>query len=217
MKQLAKTHGFLSALRTAGVWSILVNDGWTQAPAPYTDIWYSNSFIDLKGLSMEAETVFPTAATVQHAGRHALVGPAGSNMVIHDIITSIPLDLTDTDVLNGVFTFGVGFSGSTSTAKGSLNFEHVIFARTQKWANDLDVAAQFPELREEFQYGSMAPSASDRLYCYRFVGLYVTGDTGMDIPPARQLLEVDAKAEPEYQHLMRLKRSYDLQQTPDVD
>ena len=35
----------------------------------------------------------------------------------------------------------------------------------------------------------------------------------MDIPPARQLLEVDTKEEPEYQHLMRLKRSYDLQQT----
>ena len=213
MKVLAKQHGFLSALRTEGVWTVLVNNDWEQAPAPLDDIWYSSSYIDLKGLSIDGDTVFPQAATVQFAGRHALVGPAGSSMIIHDIITSIPIDTSDQQILNGIFTVGIGFNGNTANAKGILNFEHVIYARSQRWANDLDVAASFPEMREEIFYGSMQPTASDRLYCYRFVGLYAVGDSGMDIPPARQLLEVDTKEEPEYQHLMRLKRSYDLQQT----
>lgn len=213
MKVLAKQHGFLSTLRTGGVWTVLVNDNWEQAPAPLDDIWYSSSYIDLKGLSIDGDTVFPKAATVQSAGRHALVGPAGSSMIIHDIVTSIPIDTSDQQVLNGIFTIGVGFNAAAANAKGTLNFEHVIYARSQRWANDLDVAASFPEMREEVFYGSMQPTASDRLYCYRFVGLYVVGDTGMDIPPARQLIEVDAKEEPEYQHLMRLKRSYELQQT----
>jgi hypothetical protein len=217
MKVLAKQHGFFSAIRSAGVWTALVNDNWEQAPAPLDDIWYSSSYIDLKGVAINGDTVFPKAATVQYAGRHALAGPAGSSMIIHDIVTSIPIDTSDQTVLNGIFTFGVGFHGGTSLAKGTLNFEHVIYGRSQRWANDLDVAANFPEMREELFYGSMQPTASDRLYCYRFVGLYVTGDTGMDIPPARQLFEVDTKEEPEYQHLMRLKRSYDLQQSYDED
>lgn len=217
MKVLVKQHGFLSAIRAAGVWTVLVNDNWEQAPAPLDDIWFSSSYIDLKGVSIDGDTVFPKAATVQYAGRHALIGTPGSSMIIHDIITSIPIDTSDSNVLNGIFTFGAGFAGSTSLAKGSLNFEHVIYGRSQRWGNDLDVAAAFPEMREEIFYGSMQPTASDRLYCYRFVGLYVLDDTGMDIPPARQLIQVEVKEEPEYQHLMRLKRSYDLQQSYDED
>jgi len=46
-----------------------------------------------------------------------------------------------------------------------------------------------------------------------------TGNTSNRIltPSGRHVMQVDAIAEPEFQYLMRLKRSYDLQQTPDVD
>lgn len=210
---LSKYHGIFLANRAAGNWVIdPVTNGWNQGVgAGYTDIFWSSTYFDLKGLSDDMETVFLDAATVQHAGFHGLGGPAGSNVVIHDIITSIPVDPTDTLVLDAVFQSGLGFP------RGYLNFEHVLYGRVQRWANDLDVASGFPELREEFQYGSLQPTASDRLYSYRFITVNVVGDTAVQLPPVRHLIQASPKAEPEYQHMMRLKRSYDLQQSPDVD
>jgi hypothetical protein len=213
MKMLSKYHGYFTGVRTEGVWTLdPITNGWNQGVgAGYTDTFWSATYFDLKGLSDDMETVFLDAATVQHAGFHALGGPAGANILIHDIITSIPVDPTNTLVLDAVFQSGLGFP------RGYLNFEHVLYGRMQRWANDLDVASGFPELREEFQYGSLQPTASDRLYSYRFLMVNVLGDTSVILPPVRHLIQASPKAEPEYQHMMRLKRSYDLQQSPDVD
>jgi hypothetical protein len=212
MKMLSKYHGIFLANRAGENWVIdPVTNGWNQGAAPNTDIFWSSTYFDLKGLSDDMKTVFLDGATVQHAGLHGLSGPAGANVVIHDIITSIPVDPTDTLLLDALFQSGLGFP------RGYLNFEHVLYGRVQRWANDLDVASGFPELREEFQYGSLQPTASDRLYSYRFMSVNVVGDTAVQIPPVRHLIQASPKEEPEYQHLMRLKRSYDLQQTSDVD
>ena len=72
------------------------------------------------------------------------------------------------------------------------------------------------------QSGSNMPTASDRIYCYRLVipdasQAPAATIVSINVPPARYLLQVEAREEPTYQHLMRLKRSYDLQQQPDVD
>ena len=66
------------------------------------------------------------------------------------------------------------------------------------------------------QLGSLEATASDRIYCYRVV-LYSGAVARFDVYPARYILRADAKEEPEYQYLMRLKRSYELQNQPDRD
>jgi len=66
----------------------------------------------------------------------------------------------------------------------------------------------------------MAPTASDRIYCYRIVALDVStlaSAANINVQPARYLIQAVPKAEPEYEYLMRLKRSYDLQQSHDED
>ena len=70
----------------------------------------------------------------------------------------------------------------------------------------------------DHQTGSLDATASDRIYCYRAVTFLQTQNPCLiAIPSARYLLRAEAKEEPEYEYLMRLKRSYELQNEPDND
>ena len=92
-----------------------------------------------------------------------------------------------------------------------------VYARVRVFNMDLDnLAGGYSILLSDTQTGSLEPSASDRIYCYRVVQ-YNGADTRFDIFPARYILRADAKEEPEYEYLMRLKRSYELQQRFDRD
>ena len=86
-----------------------------------------------------------------------------------------------------------------------------------RYGIELDFGGAFPVLSEEHQSGSLSPTASDRIYSYRLLIVGAVGDTSVVLPPVRHLISAEAKEEPEYQHMMRLKRSYDLQNEPDVD
>lgn len=214
MKMLHKYHGYFLGTRTADAWSLdALTNGWTQGVGVgYTDTFHSATYFDLAGMSMEDKTIFIEAATVQEAGFNLIAGaPAGSYYIVHDIMTSVPVDLTDNTVLDAIFQRGLGFPGA------ELNFEHVIYGRMQRWANDLDTAAGFPELREQKQYGSLQPTASDRIYSYRVLQVSLIGDVSLILAPVRHLIDATAKDEPTYEHIMRLKRSYDLQQSHDED
>jgi len=68
------------------------------------------------------------------------------------------------------------------------------------------------------QIGSMMPTASDRIYSYRIVVFAASAtETVLTITNARHLLKAVAKEEPDHEYMMRLLRSYQLQQEPDVD
>ena len=49
------------------------------------------------------------------------------------------------------------------------------------------------------------------------VAVAVTADSTVAVTGARYMLRATAKEEPEYEYLMRLKRSYELQNEPDRD
>ena len=70
----------------------------------------------------------------------------------------------------------------------------------------------------EVNLGSLEATASDRVYSYRVVTLGLnTTATQLTMAPTRHLLKTEAREEKDYEYLMRLKRSYELQQEPDVD
>jgi len=210
MKTLAKYHGYFLANKTAGQWVLDdLADGWTAAIDPNT--FTSSTYFDLAGMSQEEKTLFIESATVQHSGFTSVGAAAGDNVLIVDIMTSIPVDLGKASVIDDIVQRGLGFPGST------LNFEHVIYQRMQRWSLDLDTNAAFSMLTEQNQSGSLSATASDRIYSYRVLVFAVGGDAGAVVPPARHLLQVEPREEPTYQHMMRLKRSYDLQQAPDRD
>ena len=213
MKTLAKYHGYFVASRAGGTWTLdALTDGWTQGVgAGYTDTFTSETIFDLAGLTMEEKTIFLDAATVQQAGFTSIGLSAGDNVLIYDIMTSIPIDINKNSVQDDIVQRGLGFPGST------LNFEHVLYQRMQRYSMDVDYGARFPVLAESYQSGSLMPTASDRVYSYRLYQFSFAADGSAIIPPVRHVVQVNTKEEPTYEYLMRLKRSYDLQQQPDRD
>lgn len=214
MKMLAKEHGLLSIFRVAGVNTLdpLTSTGWTQNPAD--DRYFTSAtYFDLGGLAQEDKTMFVDSITTQSCGLFGATGfNPGDSMVVFDIITSIPVDIENTSIQSDIFLYGLGFNDAV------LNFEHVLYQRMRRYACDIDTAQQFLMLTEDRQSGSMSPTASDRLYSYRMVGVFITApDATTANPPTRHLIRLEAKEEPTYSHMMRLKRSYDLQQVPDRD
>ena len=224
MKQLAKDHGACLITSPDGaVWTLVSNQssGWkevTGAGVPPSSFFVSESYIDLAGMSMEDKTIFFEAMTVQTGSPILLVGAAAeSNFRVYDFMTSIPVDLVDfTTTLQ--YIQGIGFG----TPDQQLNFENVHYARTQYFATDVDFNFTVPRQTSSHQHGSLGSTASDRLYVYRIVyaSMVLAGGAStisLTLPPARHLIYAAAQEEPDYVYMMRLKRSYDLQNEPDRD
>jgi len=218
MKTLAKYHTALDIDQTSSndydlASSALFgsNGGWTKIAG---QVWCSDTYFDLAGLAVDDETIFPVGITCQTGGLWEFTNAApGDNVVVLDVMTSVPVDvvLGSTDIVNWL-NVGAGFPGST------LNFEHVLYMRGQRWGTDTTTNMVFPLKADEWQSGSMMPTASDRVYLYRvvYVSLGATASS-IIVPSARAVLQVENKAEPDHEYIMRLKRSYDLQQSSDVD
>ena len=213
MKTLAKYHGYLIAVKLGPSWDIdPVTDGWTQAEDPANvNVFFSETFFDLAGMSKEEKTLFIEAATTQQNGFTVVGNAAGDNVQVYDIMTSIPIDIRRKPVQDAIVQRGLGFPGSF------LDFEHVIYQRYRRYSCDLDFQGLFPVLAEEHQSGSLEATASDRIYSYRLINVILQADGSIILPPVRHLINVKPVEEPTYQHIMRLKRSYDLQQSYDED
>ena len=109
--------------------------------------------------------------------------------------------------------------GNIAQGFGSaLTFDQTIYGRIRYFNIDIDTqAGNLAILLSDNQLGSLSPTASDRVYCYRYVGVGMNAPGFFTVFGARYILRANAKQEDEYQYLMRLKRSYKLQQRFDRD
>lgn len=213
MKTLVKEIPLVYVEEALGTYSTL-SQGWEVIDPALGYVMCSN-YIDLAGLAIDEKTIMFNGAAVQNGGIPNLTGQAGDKMYVWDIITTIPVDFTKPSAYGNLVNFPPGFLGST------LNFEHVTYQRLQVFTLDLDAAAKQPIRTYTEQSGSLSATASDRLYSYRIIA----PDAADPVAPianfgfgaARHVVEVQTAEEPTYQYLMRLKRSYDLQQQPDRD
>ena len=221
MKMLTKEHQALRLARTGRDWAI--DPSSTKGSWNFVDRtnFVSSQYIDLAGMSMEEKTIFFEAATVQTVGI-----PSANNTRVGDSVTI--MDLMSSRKINdlqAVITLIYGnFAGNVNdgSGQGPLSFDETIYARVQNYVRHVDTAAWgLLTLTGENFFGSMEPTASDRIYSYRVVSVSNDQDpTATDnifIYPARHLLQVKAKEEPDHEYMMRLLRSYQLQQEPDVD
>ena len=212
MKTLAKEFDLLQVVKAGGAYTLspgVANSGW-RASGP--TVFINDTYFDLAGLSMDAKTLFFEAAGIQEAYPIATVGAAavaGDGAAVIDFMTTSPL--TEAQLLQ-IGTFG-NMSGS------QLSFEQTVYGRFRIMSFNLDsVAGGYTVTTSDNQLGSLEPTASDRIYCYRVVFFGpANADKTYLVSPARYLLKATAKEEPEFEYLMRLKRSYDLQNEPDVD
>jgi hypothetical protein len=217
VKILTKFHSTLD-IELGATWDFKAvpllgaNQGWINLGS---GVFASETYFDLGGLAMDDKTITPAAMTVQYGTFPAAQnGVAGDTYEVLDVMTSIPVDISDLTIVAQWLYQGPGMVGTT------LNFEHVLYCRRQRWTLDLDTNVGFFLKADENQSGSMMPTASDRIYSYRLFVVYPRAGSTLDrvvTQDARHIMQVDVTEEPTYEYLMRLKRSYDLQQSPDVD
>jgi hypothetical protein len=213
MKTLTKEHRTLNVDKAGPVFTVSEGDGWRQL-TPGGQIFISDNYFDLAGMSIDDKTLFFEGAAVQEVQNPiAVAGAAGDLIQLCDIMSAVPLS---DDQVSAFATTG---NIPTSGGYGFGTFEQTIYARHRVYAIDVDFAgSNYFNLLSSNQLGSLGPTASDRVYCYRLVLLGANNSaTTMIVYPARYLLRAQGKEEAEYQYLMRLKRSYDLQQRPDRD
>jgi hypothetical protein len=215
MKTLTKEKGSLTVAVAGGAATLQVSaDGWEQVTeaSGFNRTFINRSYIDLAGMSAEAKTLFFEAAAIQDAGLPS-VSPAtvGQLTSVIDIMSNKPIS---TDEALDLHQFGNITNINSNT---QLTFDQSIYFRMRRYNIDVDnLAAGFQVKISDDQLGSLSPTATDRLYCTRIVvlgevdGIYI-------VYPARYVVRVVAKEEPEYQYMMRLKRSYELQNEPDRD
>ena len=219
MKTLMGYHGPLQVDQDAGGnWRVDpnalagFNQGWKHIGLPNQGVFLSSRQIDMAGLSIEEKSLFFEAASIQtptYTCSQSGTAP-GDNIQIIDAVSTIPLDV-ENNVFDPVF-LGFGFPGSNLG-----NHEHIIYGRFQRWSTDVDHAQTFPVMIESNTFGSMEATASDTLYLYRWAYFTAVAITVGSVGPARVMFGINAKDEPTYQQLMRMRRSYELQQSPDRD
>ena len=207
---------FVQSAPSSGVWANAttgLSHGWQQH-SPGSNMFFFATYIDLAGLTLQEKTLF-----FQGAGQQDLYAPfatnqtAGDSMIVNDIMSSHPLS---NDEILRTAIYG-NFADSDNSGINGLTFTSTIYMRFRQFVVDLDTAAWGHMVTvADNQLGSLEPTASDRIYVYRTVLLTGTM-TQAQIAPTRFLLRATAKEEPDFEYLMRLKRSYELQQSPDVD
>ena len=215
MKVLAKEFAYLSANKAAAptLWTIDKGDGWRQL-GPGLNTFVSDTYFDLAGMSQREKTLFFEGAAVQEVLPPSSTPSttAGDIVVVTDIMSTSPL----TDIEASAYQLSANFA---QRQIAGLNFEQTIYGRVRVFNMNVNtLAGGYYELQADNQTGSLNPTASDRIYCYRVATFGPTNVNGThSVWGARYLLQADVKEEAEYQYLMRLKRSYELAQSHDED
>ena len=214
MKTLAKEHNPFTATRNPGTgnWDLTEagSGGWTQ-PFANQGVFLSSTYFDLAGMSMDEKTLFFKGALVQDVLNPSTVGSApGDSIGVVDLMSVRPL--SDAEVFNFLINGNLSGPGSST-----LTYHETVYGRIRQFVTTIDTATWGSmSLLSSNQLGSMNPTASDRIYSYRLISAagLLTSLTGYG---CRHILAAEAKEEAEYEYLMRLKRSYELQQSHDED
>ena len=220
MKILAKEHPFLvctnAGTPTSPNWETS-SQGWRVLSPGTSGLFVSETYFDLAGMTQREKTLFFDAATVQTMGNPLVFEVGGAAPQPGDALNIIDLmttkSLTDTELL------AFPTYGNFAAPNAVLTPEETVYARINQFVVDIDTQAWGSMVQVgTHQIGSLKPTASDRIYSYRIVvsGVPFAGGR-FDVYAARHLLNVDVKEEEDYRYLMRLRRSYELQQSHDED
>jgi len=212
VKVLTKEFAPLYVEKAGGTdYTISEGPGWRQL-APGFGGFVASTYFDLAGMSQREKTLFFEGAAVQEGlPPSSTAATAGNGLVVSDIMSTSPLS----DQQASGFALHANFAdGSTQ-----LSFEQTVYARVRVFNMNVDtLAGGYYDVLSDNQLGSLEPTASDRIYCYRCVSFGQNNANGIhSLYGARYLLQTMAKEEAEFQYLMRLQRSYVLQQSHDED
>ena len=168
-----------------------------------------NEFIDLAGMSMREKTLFIQGLRVDYQlPPEGVEAAPGDQLNIIVMVTDVPA--------SAISFVGPGF------AQADMNMENCALMLNHTWTFTTDSSAwsSIPQLTAETVSGMMEATSSDRLYVsvyQKVITRKIGGTTStlekVTVPGLRIVCDIDAKEEAEYQYLMRLRRSYELNQS----
>ena len=212
-KTLTKEFGVCTGSFAGPVFTLNTSQSvgnWRQLAAG-SGVCIADTYFDLAGIAMDDKTLFFEGAAIQE-----VIPPTTDTATAGDIVNVVDLMTTKPLTDNEVFLYSL--NANIISPNASLTFDETVYGRVRVFNIDLDNQAggYYIKLGDN-QTGSLEATASDRIYCYRMVAFVSQGNATVSMNGARYLLRATSKEEPEYQYLMRLKRSYELQNQPDRD
>ena len=182
--------------------------------SPTASLYVQESYFDIAGMTQQEKTLFFETVSIQSAYNPSLEGGhTGDGLIEQIVLTTSPIPQ---DKLQLEFVFGAGLPASVT------DWSQLVYYRNRSFTQTVDMAG-FAILPTNSQnnMGSAYPTASDRVYVYRFLYATVVSPsaqfTSLLMPGCQVVLGATAKEEPDFQYINRLMRSYELQQSHDED
>jgi len=211
MKVLSKSFSSTTALLGSGEWNL----SGSQNPRPLINTdrvvtWYQSTYFDLAGMSLDDKTLFFKAIQLQRGFTPEFTNGATADSLMEQVLL-VTSPIAEADLLSA-FVDPIG----------QLDFQEIVYCESRVYSKTLDEGAlTFPMLVHNNIVSGARASATDRVYCYRIMSLSpATPGAGVDlatVTSVQMIIGAEAVEEPEFQYIMRLKRSYDLQNEPDRD
>lgn len=182
------------------------------AARPYA--WFHTT-IDLSKMEMDAETLYPMGITVQDPGLYLNSDIINKSMIVLDLITTKEIDPSLIVNFSGLYIDDL--TGSMyGMIRSSDDATQIIFGQYKLMVHNQNLTG-LPDTLHTMQakdFSSGEPTAVDTLHCYRIVQIPGEGTptSAFYVPAARFYLTAVIDTEPDLEYMMRLKRSYELQQ-----
>jgi hypothetical protein len=195
-----------------GIWNLESKSGLEGFPAPLAPYLWTMTTIDLGGLELEKETFFPVGSVIQDPGLYINGSSSTPAMAVIDLITDKLID--PSEVID--FAYLYERNGSMYGMLGNADDETTIIMGQYRFmtGNSNLTYPQMMRTQVSTSFSSGEPTAASKLYCYRIVQPWVDSDTtSITIPASRFYLTGIRDKEEDKVYMMRLKRSYELDQT----
>ncbi len=179
-----------------------------------------SSVIDVAGYTGEDMTFFPLAGDVQR-GATSLGLTQGwvTEWIIASTVPIVNSSFSSISSLNMWNTLPGQYSQGNDTESG-IDFDQIIYGQMNIYTRNTNLDQNWGVRIHTTSIGSGAATNGSKIYVYRVLRLDdTTGGPGTfaTIPSGRLLLSGQLREEAEYAQLMRMRRSYELQQTYDED
>jgi len=226
---------FLISNRISGVWELFDSPNWKSVdPTVSENVWVCQNDIDLAGYNQQDLTLFFRNSFEQIGGNYTgswNIEAGGkalneySTMISEfTVVSSVPLSNDD------LYGLPLGLPGFIQFQRLLLDFgvfdrSHIIHGRkiTYGLSPNIGTAAFTDDgdglflVADDQYFSSLEPTAADRLYSYRVIGIGNPGVIGQStglvtasVPAKRILLSAASTKEEDLDYMMRLKRSYEL-------
>ena len=171
---------------------------------------YYETYIDLSALQLEDLTLIPLECGIQDPGFYT-ESQGSQAMIVMDLMSQQRLeDSTLTSFMNGALN---QFNNAPGMGGTDIDYHMITMGNLRVMYKSAQITTTSPLIPFITQFsspfGSGAPVAVEKLWCYRFVFYEGANTETMQIPAARFTMRAEVAKEKPYVYINRLKNSYE--------